>query len=274
MKLPLCAFAASALLAQTPECSIAPGSTQQGKLREFDTETLYEYMNGNSEGYFLYGFRKMRGVTCQTGTVTLIVDLSEFASPEHAYGMFTGNLDPRLPVEQIGAGGQVTPRKVIFTKGKYFAEIAAEPEGDHTALLRASALAWDRKLDGPVERPAALSWFPTGRLAPGFPRLVPQSVLGLRMLRRGYVAQYDYGRAVVIPEDSPAAAEAVFAKLKERFSPNEPLPAGLEGFAAQDRYLGKLCFFRKGSRIGGWTNLATGQEPAPLAQKLAAALPE
>ncbi len=119
---------AAPLLGQKPDCSIVPGSKQQGEARQFDTDTLYEYMNGNSEGYFLYGFRRMHGVTCQAGPVTLIVDLSEFASPEHAYGMFTGNLDPRLPVEKIGAGGRVTPRKVIFVKGHYFAEIAAEPK--------------------------------------------------------------------------------------------------------------------------------------------------
>ncbi|MGC8759451.1 MAG: DUF6599 family protein [Bryobacteraceae bacterium] len=264
---------AATLLGQKPDCSIVPGSRQQGEAREFDTDTLYEYMNGNSEGYFLYGFRKMHGVTCQAGPVTLIVDLSEFASPEHAFGMFTGNLDPRLPVEKIGAGGQVTPRKVIFVKGHYFAEIAAEPEGDHTELLRRAALNWAGKLSGSTEPPAALDWFPKEGLQPGFPRLVPQSVLGLRMLRRGYLAQYDYGRAVVIIEDTPEAARGVYEKLKERFSPNEPLGGGLEGFTAQDRFLGRLCFILKGPRIGGWTSVAEGRDLAALAAALAAKMP-
>jgi hypothetical protein len=268
----LCLLAAP-LLAQKPDCSIVPGSKQQGEARQFDTDTLYEYMNGNSEGYFLYGFRKMHGVTCQAGPVTLILDLSEFASPEHAYGMFTGNLDPRLPVEKIGAGGQVTARKVIFVKGQYFAEIAAEPEGDHAELLRKAALAWAARIPGSTDAPAALGWFPKEGLEPGFPRLVPQSVLGLRMLRRGYIAQYGYGRAVAVIEDSPEAARGVFEKLKERFSPNQPLPGALEGFTAQDRFLGRVCFFLKGSRIGGWTAVAEGKDPAALAAALAARLP-
>ncbi len=42
--------------------------------RTFDTETLYEYMNGNSEGYFLYSFKKMNGVTCKKDGITLVVD--------------------------------------------------------------------------------------------------------------------------------------------------------------------------------------------------------
>lgn len=273
MRLLLLLCLAAALPAQKPDCSIVPGSKQHGEAREFDSETLFEYMNGNSEGYFLYGFRKMHGVTCQAGQVTLILDLSEFASPEHAYGMFTANLDPRLPVEQIGASGQATPRKAIFVRGPYFAEVAAEPEGGHTELLRRAALAWAAKLPGTVELPAALSWFPKEGIQPGFPRLVPQSVLGLRLLRRGYLAQYDYGRAVVIQEDSPEAARGVFEKLKERFSPNEPLQGQFEGFAARDRLLGRVCFFLKGSRIGGWTAVAEGRDPVSLAGSLAARLP-
>jgi len=264
---------ALSVFAQKPDCSIVPGAKQQGEAREFDTDTLYEYMNGNSEGYFLYGFRKMHGVTCQAGQVTLIVDLSEFASPEHAYGMFTGNLDPRLPVEKIGAGGQATPRKVIFVKGHYFAEIAAEPEGEHTELLRKAALEWASRLPGGTAPPEALGWFPKEGIEPGFPRLVPQSVLGLRLLRRGYLAQYGYGRAVVVAEDSPEAARGVLEKLKERFSPNEPLKGGVQGFAAKDRFLGRVCFFLKGSRIGGWTNVAEGRDAAELAAQLAARMP-
>lgn len=264
---------AASLFGQKPDCSIVPGSKQHGEAREFNTDTLYEYMNGNSEGYFLYGFRKMHGVTCQSGPLTLILDLSEFASPEHAYGMFTGNLDPRLPVEKIGAGGQVTPRKAIFVKGAYFAEIAAEPEGNHADVLRKAALAWAARLEGTTDPPAALDWFPKEGMQPGFPRLVPQSVLGLRMLRRGYLAQYDYGRAVIVMEDSADAARGVYERLKERFSPNQPLGGGLEGFTAQDRFLGRLCFFLKGPRIGGWTAVAEGRDLASLARELASRMP-
>jgi hypothetical protein len=260
------------LAGQSPDCSVAPGFPQDGKARAFDTETLYEYMNGNSEGYFLYSFKKMNGVTCKKGGVTLIVDLSEFQSDELAYGMFTGNIDPRLPTEKIGAGGQVTPRKVIFVKGKYYAEIAAEPDGDHTVLLRAAAQAWDKKLAGSTAPPAALSWFPQAKLQPGSPRLVPQSVLGLRLLKRGYLALYEQGKAVVIPEASAQEATALMAKLKERFAGAEAAKIGDESFTAEDRYLGRMCFFRKGAYVGGFTNVPAGTDPVVLAATLIQAI--
>jgi hypothetical protein len=261
-----------ALTGQSPDCSVVPGFTQDGKVREFDTETLYEYMNGNSEGYFLYGFARMRGVSCKQGANTAIIDLSEFKSPELAYGMFTGNYDNRLPTEKVGAIGQVTPRKAIFVKGNLYAEIAIEPEGEHSELLRKAIQAWDKKLPGSTEAPAALTWFPKDKIQPGFPRLVPQSVLGLRLLTSGYLAQYSNGKAFLVTEASPAAATALLTKLKERFPPTGAAQVGEEAFLAEDKYLGRICLFRAGARVGGWTNAPAGEDPAALARSLAAAI--
>jgi hypothetical protein len=47
-----------------PDCSFVPGWTQQGEVCSYDAETLFDYMNGNSEGYFVYGFTLMKGVIC------------------------------------------------------------------------------------------------------------------------------------------------------------------------------------------------------------------
>ena len=33
----------------------------------YDADNLFEYMDGNSEGYLLYGFQNMHGVTCTQG---------------------------------------------------------------------------------------------------------------------------------------------------------------------------------------------------------------
>ena len=36
-----------------------------------------------------------------------------------------------------------------------------------------------------------------------------------------------------------------------------------------DKYLGRLCFFRKGVYVGGYANVAEGQDPVALAKALA-----
>jgi hypothetical protein len=124
-------------------------------------------------------------------------------------------------------------------------------------------------LEGAVTPPKQVEWFPTEGILPGFPRLVPQSVLGLRMLRRGYMAQYGYGRAFVVEEASEAAAEELMAKLKERFQPSGTVALGAGGFTATDRYLKNVCLFRVGNKVAGLTGLAEGADAAKLAAPLA-----
>lgn len=260
--------AASAAYAAGPVCSLVPGWTQRGPARTYTADNLFEYMDGNSEGYLLYGFVNMRGVTCEKGGATFVVDISEFADTDSAYGMWTANRDARQPNATVGAGGQILPRRLTFAKGIYYAEIAAEPEGDHSPALREWASALEKIVDGTSTAPAGLNWFPAEKRQSL--RLVPESVLGIRALKRGYFGQYEFGKAAVILEDTPESAAAVMKKVMARF----PEAAAVDGgFTVTDQYLGRLCFLQKGRYIAAWANVAEGQDPVALAKALAGKLP-
>jgi hypothetical protein len=262
-------FAAAAVgVAQTPDCSLVPGWTQQGPARSFTGENLFEYMDGNAEGYVIYRFVKMEGVNCQSGETTLVFDVSEMEDPEWAYGIFASNRDPRRPVEKIGTVAQVVPRRAIFAKDKYFVEIGSSQE--QPDVLRQFAAAMEKRIAGTSELPAELSWFPTEGLAASSIRLVPESVLGMRALKRGYVAQYDFGKAFLVTDASPESAAEAMAKVRERIGGTKPAKIADEGFEASDKYLGRLCFFRKGRYIGGYTGLAEGVDAVAVSANLAA----
>jgi len=257
-------------MAQMPPCTAVQGWTQQGEARSFDADNLFEYINGNAEGYILYHFVGMKGITCQSGEMTLNIDISEFEDTEFAYGMFTSTRDPRLPTEKMGVTGQVTQRKGIFTKDKYYVEISANPEKDHTATLRAFLSIIEKNIQGRTTLPDAFGWFPTEDLTPDSIRLVPESVLGLRLLKSGYIAQYKSGRAFLVRESSPDAAAQVFTKVRERFGQNAPARIADEAFTANDKFLNGMCIFRKGSFIGGFANLPEGRNGVAETEKLAA----
>lgn len=263
-------LAAGTASAQVPPCTAVPGWTQQGEARSFDADNLFDYMNGNAEGYLLYHFVQMKGITCASGDTTFNIDISEFEDPEFAYGMFTSTRDARLPTEKIGVNGQVTPRKGFFAKDKYYVEIAANPEKDHSAGLRAFLSVIEKSIQGRATLPDAFGWFPTENLITDSIRLVPESVLGLRLLKSGYVAQYQAGKGFLVREASPAAAAEVFAKLKERFGQASPASIGDEAFTATDKYLNGVAVFRKGAFIGGFANLPEGRNGTAEAEKLAA----
>ena len=261
----------SAFAGEVLDCRLVPGWGQSGPARSFDTETLYEYMNGNSEGYFIYGFIRMQGITCKRGEDTFIIDVSEMTDPDAAYGIFLANRDPNQPIAKIGMGGQILPRKATFAKDKYYAEISASPDRDHSAALEAFFAEIEKRIEGRTTPPETLSWFPPEKLVSV--RMVPQSVLGLRVLKRGYVAQYEEGKAFIVMEESPESAAAVLKKVQARFGQTTAAPIADEAFQVQDQYLGGLCLFRKGRFLAGYSNVAAAGVAVKLATALSTRLP-
>jgi hypothetical protein len=256
--------------AAAPTCSLVPGWTEDGKPRFYTADNLFEYMDGNAEGYILYNFQEMHGITCKQGEVTFVIDISDMGDPDFSFGMFTFTRDLRQPAYPVGMGGQIVPRRLIFAKDKYYIEIAANPEGDYTASLKAWAAALDKSVPGTTVPPPSLQWFPSA--GQQSLRLVPESVLGLRLLRRGYLAQYDFGKAFVVFEDNPQSAGDVMQKLRSRFGEATPVAVADEAFQAIDKYLGRLCIFREGRYIGGYAITSPAADSLTLAKTLAAKL--
>lgn len=253
------------------DCHLVPGWAQQGAERSYEAHNLFEYMDGSAEEYLLYGFVRLQSVTCAAGEDSIVIDVSEMADADAAYGIFAAHHDPRAPVGSIGMGGQILPGRATFSKDKYYVEIVAHPEKDHSAVLRAFVAEIEKRIPGRSDPPEALAWFPTEGLVSL--RLIPESVLGIRVLKRGYVAEYEGGKAFVVAEESASSAAAVLGKLRERFASAAPAEVAEEAFQAEDRYLGGLCAFRKGRYVAGYANLPRGQDATELAAALAARIP-
>jgi hypothetical protein len=266
--------AAALAAADLPRCDVAPGWTQSGPARSYAPDTLYDYMDGNSEGYLIYGFKQMRGVTCRAGAVSFVVDISEMNDAESGWGLYASNRDPRLGTESIGISGQIVPQRGIFVKGSRFVEISATPTSqDHSATLRTFLRAMESSMEGTASAPGPVTWFPRQALDPASIRLIPQSVLGLSALKKGYVAKYDYGRAFVVRQPTADAAIQVVQKLRERFGETQSVKIADEAFQGNDRYLGRLIVFRKGAYVGGFVNLGETAPGDECAKAFAAAIP-
>jgi hypothetical protein len=264
-------FTSTAWAADFVDCRAVPGWAQDGPRREFVADNLFEYVDGNAEGYLIYGFVRMQNVTCKSGGDAIVIDVSEMADPETAYGIFATNLDRNLPVATIGMGGQILPHRAAFCKDRYYVELAASSAEDSTPALKAFVAEVEERIAGRTAPPEALAWFTPEKLLSV--RLIPESVLGLRLLKRGYVAQYEFGKGFVVAEASAESASAVMAKLREGFGRTTSVKVADEAFQAKDQYLGRLCLFRKGRYLGGFANLSDREDANGLATALAARIP-
>jgi hypothetical protein len=268
---------AAAPAARDPEylnCHFVPGWEQSGAKRQYSADNLFDYRDGAAEGYLIYSFVRMQGLDCQSGSTTLAIDVSDMTDPDSAYGMFSANRDPREPIAKFGMGGQLLPQSLLFAKGKYFVEIIetdGNPNSNQTEVLKAFAAKIEPLLAGRDTPPEALKWFPAENQVSV--RLVPESVLGLRILKRGYVAQYNQGQAFVVLEDSAQAAAETTTKLRARFGGTTAVPIGDEAFQVKAQYLDSVCVFRKGRYIGGYANIPELEAATSQAARLAARLP-
>ena len=272
--LPILLAAGMARAQEYLSCQLAPGWTQSEPIHQYTADNLYDYKDGGAEGYLIYGFAGMKSLSCKSGDNTLTIDVSEMSDADAAYGIFATNRDPRLPIAKIGMGGQVQPQSASFAKGKYYVEIVVSADDTniiHTAELQALVNKMARRIEGRETPPEALAWFPQEDLTSA--GMVPESVLGLKQLKRGYVAKYKQGQAFIVLEDSPESAAEVMKELRERFDGAIDAKVGDEAFQAKAQYLDGICIFRKGKTIAGYANLPTAQEAAAQAVKLAARIP-
>jgi hypothetical protein len=256
------------------DCRLVAGWEQSGTVRQYTSDNLFDYKDGAAEGYLIFGFTRMQGIDCQSGSTTLAIDVSEMGDADLAYGMFAANRNPNQTIAEIGMGGQVMPQSLIFAKGSYYVEIVetdGSANGNVAAALQEFAAKMDALLEGRATPPEILQWFSSENQTSV--RLVPESVLGLRILKRGYVAKYQRGQAFIVLEDSAESASAVMNKLRERFSGSRPAPIADEAFEVKAQYLEGVCIFRKGRYIGGYANMPDPQQAAALAVKLAARIP-
>ncbi len=254
-----------------PDCAAVPGWSQKDDVRVHVPDDLFDYMNGNAEGYIIYGFEKMTGVTCTSGDKTIHIDYFKMASPELSWGIFTANRHPRHDTAAIGIIGQVMPRRAAFAKGSYYVEIAANQ--DNFEALDAFAKALEPKVPGATDAPAALTWFPQEGLDAASIRLVPQSVMGLRMLKRGYLAKYEDGRAFIVTEESPEAAAAVLAQFEERLSDPSAGDIADAAVTGKDRYLGQMYIARKGRYLIGFATRNADADLAARVRTITASIP-
>jgi Family of unknown function (DUF6599) len=251
-------------------CQLVAGWKPDGPSRTYMADNLYEYMDGGAEGYLIFGFARLEHQTCVKGADSLVIDVSEMNDPDAAYGLFTTRRDPRQPLKPIAMGGEIRANRASFAKGKYYVELTATPGSDYRATLRAFVATLEKRTEGRSTPPQALAWFPKGYTSA---KLIPQSVLGLRPLKRGYVAEYSKGQAFIVSESSAQSAGAVLAALRRRFSGAAPVKLADEALQLDDKYLGGVCVFRKGRYLAGYAHMPDAAQAVSRARSLAARLP-
>ncbi len=214
-----------------PGANVIPGWAIARAVRTFDSETLYNLVDGQADFFFAYGFERVAVQRYQNADgVSLSVEVWQLATPADAYGLFTARIAGE-PIA-VGNGGDTDPRRrIAFWQNRYYVSVnALRPVPDADLLAFAQVVSLVLPTGG--EPPAVVNRLPREGLVARSPLFFHQelsiqdrlwlggeNILGLSQETNCVLAQYDLGGVAVqlllIEYPDAARATAGLAALQD-----------------------------------------------------------
>jgi len=184
-----------------PKDNVIPGWTRDGDTETYNSDTLYDLVDGQADAFFAYNFEQVAVQSYAGEDTVLRIEIWQLATPADAYGLFTRNRsgDPA----DTGNEGDTDPgRRLAFWQDRYYAQVRGRQTLED-ASLRAFAKAVAAALPSGGETPALMNKLPPDGLLPRRAIFFRQEIsiqdeiwlggentLGLTPQTEGVLAQY------------------------------------------------------------------------------------
>jgi hypothetical protein len=183
-----------------PPSGFAPGWALEGPLKTYTPDDLFEYINGEAELYFQYGFKDLVSgfyLNDRNEKQGLSADVYRMASPLEAFGIYSRYRGMGARIVEVGQEGFVSAAQLMFCQGRYFVQLnASGTAGLNAGVFLALARVISGNLSDPPEVIRELDLLKINGFIPGSEKYVPTGVLGYPFFNRGLMAQ-------VLQEDRP-----------------------------------------------------------------------
>jgi hypothetical protein len=202
-----------------PLPGFTPGWVMKEPVTLYNSDTLFDHINGEAELYFPYGFDMLATATYlnkKNPDVWVVVDVYRMRSLLDAFGIYSNYRKADAAEIMIGAGGFISSSQLMFYQDRYFVRIQVTGA---TSLEQEQIVACgrtvSRNLPPNAGRPGELE------VLMGIPGMVTkserylgQSLLGYAFFRRGMITDAILGgervQVFVVLENSPHAARKAF----------------------------------------------------------------
>lgn len=163
--------------------------------RDYDSETLFEYLNGGAPLYLDFGFQSMVHARYQLGDDSLssvIVDVYDMGSDLGAFGLYRSARPPDAEARRWGAEGYRSETVAAAWKGSI--SIHAQADDNRPELIEAmeSLVAQIAKsVVGGTSLPQIVDLLPSEGLVPGSERIIAKDLMSHAFLPGGVLATYE-----------------------------------------------------------------------------------
>ncbi len=257
----------------------------------YTKKTLFEIIDGASEGYIAYGMVQMAKAVYKAEEKDfkdeINVEVYQFSPKLGAFGKFAQERSSCADVVKYGEHWCVRQSDLIFWKGDKMVKVQTfdDSKAAEAAILRVGKEV-EKRLSGTSEIPEPLARsFPKDKRVLGGGGYSPRDEFGFKGLGPVWMQEYSVGKGKAVlymsKKKSPAEAQELFASMKatveklEKVKANGGLKkvegAGEEAFVYDDGY-GKHTIMRKGSVVGGGREFEEQAAAQALTKQLSADL--
>ncbi|MEA3278301.1 MAG: DUF6599 family protein [Pseudomonadota bacterium] len=246
------------------------GLERFGQIRRFDTDNLYEYINGHAEFFLGAGFQGLTvveyGVPGGEQPV-LVVNLYHMGEPLNAFGVLVDEAGGSEPVD-LGSMGFRSGNGVTLIHGPYYVQISSYEDAVSAPEAGAEMVA---ALEGVISNPGLAFRFPDLGTVTST-RFVKEDYRGLGFLNGVLERRFERNGEEIEAFLVSGTADSVqhLVRAFETFFREDELPyrkiekEGLTFYSVNDPYEGDWFFLPLGERLIGVY--------APLDEGLAAAI--
>ncbi|UCD17951.1 MAG: hypothetical protein JSV44_03330 [Candidatus Zixiibacteriota bacterium] len=241
--------------------TVSGGSLQRvSEIRTFVGESLWEYIDGGAELYYLYNFISVATADYKRGSVEILVDIYCFRSPDYAYGLYSMLRSGDAETIMLGVEGFVDPVSISFVKGDYVVKLIGYDDSiENSRAMTDLAQEIAGSIRGTAARPRTFQLFPDSGKIGTTDRLFAESFLGRQFLTDVYTQDYLIGTDSVTLFASADDAGTKFLKwsqLADQLAIKEPISGTLpfdedHAFIVNNSFHGKIAVgLRSGKLIG------------------------
>ncbi|MDR1593526.1 MAG: hypothetical protein LBS43_03435 [Prevotellaceae bacterium] len=251
---------AGQVFAQTPDelhsgLPAIEGWTISSDIEVFDSENLYERINGAAPLFIENNFREMTSLVYTRGDDYITIQAYRHASREDAFGMYASERSSDMTFyPDIGGEAQGDDYGLFFFSGNVYVKMSASNQSEEiTNIFGKIAKGLATKIDSSASYPEMFDSFPDEGQIPHTQAYIAKNYIGHEFLKPAYTANYDVNgqkfQLFVIDgktkDDARKILDSYFGFTKQ------PLNFTEGNLCAKDRYNGNIPMVWKGRYIAG-----------------------
>ena len=231
-----------------------------GEIRTFEDKSLWEYINGGAELYYLYDFKSVATADYKHENTEVVVDIYQFGTPDYAYGIYSMFRSSDVDLIKLGVEGFIDPVSLTFIKDAYMIKLVGYDESmDMSLILTNLAEEIESVIPGVSQPPATFNDFPDSTVIPATGKLYAESYLGQKFLTDIYTQDYIIENDTVslfYSDDKMGGKYLEWSKIAEKTNKKEAAPDDMPfdsdyGLIFKDSFYGQILVGLKDGKMFG-----------------------